>query len=68
MYYDSKKAEQVLRERHAEHNRKSHPEDQMSYLDFLDECVGCTFNGEFEVEVENCDWSFSGRKIVFLKV
>ena len=67
MYYNSEKAEKVLRAKHAEHNRNAHPEDEMSYLDFLDQCVGCTFNGEFKVEAEHCDWSFPGRKIVFLK-
>ena len=68
MYYDSKKAEQVLRTKHLEHNNMSHPEDQMSYLDFLDQCVGCTFNGEFKVDVESFEWSDSGKIIVFLKV
>jgi hypothetical protein len=65
---NQKMVEEIIRELHNEHNRKSHQEDCMSFLDFLDEISGGVVAGKYRVDVEPCDISFDGRKHVYYHI
>ena len=65
---NQKEVENIIREIHNDHNSSSHPEDRMSFLEFLDMISGTVIGGKYRVEIESCDFSFDGKRHVYYHV